>query len=415
MNIILFEDSDCTGLSPISLARPVYAITCATYRLIDWIAQLGGPVWGVVRPHLQTLQETDYLPGVLQISEVSGKECLLVNARVVPTLKNFQVLQQLVTTSQACVVRSGGVLAAARLSAAASQQLLTGQLMGTTFTESELLNELFEASVELDLFHYPHDVVRWNVSAFSDNLNYRLQQGSYQEMAAGVYSAGGTKLGDHVVWDTTAGPIVLETDVEIGPHVFLKGPLYLNNGAKVSEFTSLKNAVYLGHRAKVGGEVESTIVESYSNKNHHGYLGHSYLGSWVNLGAGTSNSNLKNTYGEVSIQYGDSKIQSGMQFLGCVIGDYSKTAINTAIFTGKVIGVCSTVYGFVTRNVSSFTNDARSLGDATELSLRTMTTCQERVFSRRGIEQRSCDIQLLQDMYHLTSQERDLDDRPLSF
>ena len=103
-----------------------------------------------------------------------------------------------------------------------------------------------------------------------------------------------------------------------------------------------------------------------------------------------------------------------MQFLGCVIGDYSKTAINTSIFTGKVIGVCSTLYGFVTSNVSSFTNDARSLGDATELSLRTMATCQERIFSRRGIEQRSCDIQLLQDMYDLTAQERDLDDRPLS-
>ena len=94
---------------------------------------------------------------------------------------------------------------------------------------------------------------------------------------------------------------------------------------------------------------------------HHGYLGHSYLGSWVNFGAGTSNSDLKNTYGPVNMEYRGRKIGTGMQFVGCFVGDYVKTAINTSIFTGKTIGVCSMVYGFVTANVPAFCNYAKTV------------------------------------------------------
>ena len=108
--------------------------------------------------------------------------------------------------------------------------------------------------------------------------------------------------------------------------------------------------------------MEAAVVEPYSNKQHHGFLGHSYLGSWINLGAGTCNSDLKNTYGTVNMEYPGGKAATGMQFLGCVMGDYSKTAINTGIFTGKVIGVCSMMYGFVTSNVPSYVNYARLFG-----------------------------------------------------
>ena len=91
----------------------------------------------------------------------------------------------------------------------------------------------------------------------------------------------------------------------------------------------------LGHTTKIGGEIEASIVEPYTNKQHHGFLGHSYLGSWINLGAGTCNSDLKNTYGNVKMDYRGESVATGMQFVGCFMGDYAKTAINTGIFTGK--------------------------------------------------------------------------------
>jgi glucose-1-phosphate thymidylyltransferase len=153
--------------------------------------------------------------------------------------------------------------------------------------------------------------------------------------------------------------------------------------------------------------VEASIVESYTNKQHHGFLGHSYLGSWINLGAGTCNSDLKNTYGTINMEYTFGKVATNMQFLGCIIGDYTKSAINTGIFTGKVIGVCSMLYGFVTTNVPSFVNYARLFGQVATLPPEVMIAAQGRMFARRNVPQRDCDRQLICDIYDLTMSERE--------
>jgi glucose-1-phosphate thymidylyltransferase len=208
--------------------------------------------------------------------------------------------------------------------------------------------------------------------------------------------------------DATAGPIVLEEGVAIGPLCYLKGPIYVERRARIVEHAVLKDCVSVGRASKVGGEVEASIIEPYTNKQHHGFLGHSYLGSWVNLGAGTCNSDLKNTYGDVSADYQGTRTATGMQFFGAVLGDYTKTAINTSIFTGKTIGACSMLYGFITSNVPSFVNYARTFGQVTELPPAVMETSQQRMFERRNILQRPSDIQLLHDMYVLTHAQRQL-------
>jgi glucose-1-phosphate thymidylyltransferase len=138
------------------------------------------------------------------------------------------------------------------------------------------------------------------------------------------------------------------------------------------------------------------------------------LGSWINLGAGTCNSDLKNTYGKINIEYGDRKMATGMQFLGCIMGDYSKSAINTGIFTGKVIGVCSMLYGFVTSNVPSYVNYARLFGQTSLLPPDVMINTQARMFARRKVEQRQCDMDLIQAMYDRTESERESSEQ-LSF
>jgi glucose-1-phosphate thymidylyltransferase len=103
-----------------------------------------------------------------------------------------------------------------------------------------------------------------------------------------------------------------------------------------------------------------------------------------------------------------------MQFVGCMMGDYAKTAINTGIFTGKVIGVCSMMYGFVTTNVPSFVNYARLFGQVTELPAEVMIATQQRMFARRNVTPRPCDVQLIHAMYELTRHERQLAGEPLA-
>ena len=206
--------------------------------------------------------------------------------------------------------------------------------------------------------------------------------------------------------DTRKGPIVIDSGAKLGPFCYLRGPVYIGPSARVNEHTSLKDSVYLGHTSKTGGEVEASIIEPYSNKQHHGFLGHSYIGRWVNLGAGTSNSNLKNTYGTVNMTYGGQRVVTGMNFVGCFVGDYAKSAINTSIFTGKTIGAASMVYGFVTSNVPSFVNYARSFGQVTEAPVDVVVSMQARMFARRSVEQRPCDAELLRAMFERTRAER---------
>ena len=251
--------------------------------------------------------------------------------------------------------------------------------------------DLPPAAAELRLFEFPHDVIREHERSLRENLEFRLRDG-YRQQSDGLFVADGVTIGPHLVTDTNAGPILLDAGSSIGPFCLLSGPAYVGPGARLIEMAVLKDGVAIGARAKIGGEIEASIVEPLSNKQHHGFLGHSYVGSWVNLGAGTSNSDLKNTYGSVTMDYGGRRVPSGMQLVGCFIGDYAKTAVNTGIFTGKAIGVCSMAYGFVTTNVPGFTNYARSMGQVTEIGVDVAVATQARMFARRGIEQRDCDV-----------------------
>ena len=419
MQILLFEDDLVPRLYPITVGRPAYAVTCASFRLIDWLAELardsGAKIHGVVRPHLAELQRLDFA-AIDTGPWDPRKDTLLVNARLVPSAATAQSLAKIVRQARSGVVLAGDAIAAAWIDSSgplpqpgSAPDRFAEQLRTTVAGKLPVLDGL-----SLDLFAYPHDVVRQSMAIFESNLTHRIRSGRYREVASGVYAADGASLGTYTVTDTSKGPIVLDAGASVGPHCVLRGPAYLGVDARVIEHSAIKDMVSLGHTTKIGGEVEASIIEPYTNKQHHGFLGHSYLGSWINLGAGTCNSDLKNTYGQVKMDYRGQQVATGMQFLGCIMGDYAKTAINTGIFTGKTIGCCSMVYGFVTTNVPSFVNYARLFGQVTELPPEVMVATQHRMFTRRMVEQRPCDIQLLHSMYELTRHERQLAGEPLA-
>ncbi len=416
MEVVLFEDGLVPQLFPITIGRPAFQIHCGSYCLGELLGRLGSLRAALVRPYLSDLVQADHPDWTVWPSPQglasSDKKCLLVNARLVPGVTVVRQLAELVKSEQPMLIQSGDCVAAAVVPSV--DPLKGEQLTGNQL--AEWLDELQLPVVESDLplLHYPHDVVRYHLAVLNDNLEDRLAKGDYRELTDGVFAAEGATLGDYCVADASQGPIVLEERAQIGPYCYLSGPAHLGAGARVIEHAAIKDAVALGHTTKIGGEIEASIIEPYTNKQHHGFLGHSYLGSWVNLGAGTSNSDLKNTYGQVGMEYEGRKVATGMQFIGCMIGDYAKTAVNTSIFTGKTIGVCSMVYGFVTTNVPSFTNYARSFGQVTEVSAEVLVSTQARMFARRNVVQRPCDIQLLRDMYELTRHERRIAEEPLS-
>jgi UDP-N-acetylglucosamine diphosphorylase/glucosamine-1-phosphate N-acetyltransferase len=146
-----------------------------------------------------------------------------------------------------------------------------------------------------------------------------------------------------VVFDTRAGAVVIEEGVEVRSGARLEGPLYA--GARSRLLGGYLKASVFGPRSVVRGEITNSLFLGYANKAHDGFVGHSVIGHWVNLGALTTTSNLKNTYGEVSLQVGDTQLATNRQLLGSLIGDHAKTAIGTMLATGTVVGAGANVFG----------------------------------------------------------------------
>lgn len=408
MQILCFEDEQIDRLRPIIQARPGYAITSASFRLLDWLRRLPGDLRAAVRPYLRLIQSLDYQLDGLDGMPADPEGMLLVNARVAPSVSLEAELRSLADQTRTCVVLDpqDQTVLAARVVAS---ELKTLGTLDHENVWSQLLEKVRSApshDAKITAFHWPHDVVKHHMAEMPAAMEWRLKHGDYQEIRDGLFVRPGVQIGDHLVVDSSEGPILLDEDVKVGPFCYLSGPVYAGPKARLIEHAALKDGVSLGHTVKIGGEVEASVIEPYTNKQHHGFLGHSYLGSWINLGAGTCNSDLKNTYGTINIQYGEAKVATEMQFLGCFVGDYAKTAINTSIFTGKVIGVCSMMYGFVTSNVPSYVNYARLFGQTSLLPADVMINTQRRMFERRNVEQRECDKQLIRDMYELSADER---------
>ena len=418
MHIIIFEDHHVPQLFPVTTARPAFAINIGTYRLIDLVRRFGSHVEVMVRPHLREIVKLDFPDLWTPEKGKRSAPILAINARVVPHIDLFQKIQEIVKQGQSGVVHAHNDIVCAfcvNENPFPHDFVGSAQLTGISADIHIKPLNLKPFNIQMPMLEYAHDIVRYQLRIMNDNMNDRLKTGTYKEIADGVFAADKAQtLGQHCVTDTTEGPIIFEEGVHVGPFCYFRGPVYVGRKTKIVEYAALKDAVSIGSTAKIGGEIEAAVVESYSNKQHHGFLGHSYLGSWINLGAGTSNSDLKNTYGEVVMEYGRAKVKTGMQFVGSFIGDYAKTAVNTSIFTGKTIGACSMLYGFITTNVPSFVNYARTFGQVTETSIETLVSTQARMFARRNVEQRPCDVQLIRDIYDITKHERQLASEPLS-
>lgn len=201
-----------------------------------------------------------------------------------------------------------------------------------------------------------------------------------KEIEKGVHVGRNVKIEPNTFFDTSGGPIVIDEGTKIKANSILRGPLFIGKDCVVNSFAEISHS-NIGDVCRVGGEIENCVMQSYSNKQHYGYIGHSYIGSWVNLGAGTNISDLKNTYSTIKMKGKD----TGQVKLGAVIGDYCKTAINTSIFCGKVIGVSSHLYGTVTEDVSPFTSHVAP-GKLYELPLELAVKIQRAMAGRRDVE-----------------------------
>ncbi len=405
VDIILFEDTDVEKLAPLTALRPTYTISCGGQTLLDAVRRRAARIAASVRPFLAEFQRCEFPElKAVDLAHKLQRPAWLLNARLIPRGDLLDVLERLREHAGNSRFMLGGAVAAAHVGAGTSPiELLGGDGSVRMPARQGTRHPLPE---QLGLLEYPFDVIRHHEDTLAVNLALTIADGNHVELADGVYAHPSFTPPKFWATDTTDGPVIVQENACVGPFTLLEGPALVGPHARINEHSALKHGVTVGPYAKAGGEIECSILESYANKQHAGFLGHSYVGSWVNLGAGTTNSDLKNTYGTVQVVVGDKKLDTGMQFLGCVVGDYAKTAINSAIFSGKWLGACSMVYGTVTQHVPAFVNHLPAPGTSTAIDPKVIVSMQDRMFRRRGKAQQPFHVQLIHDLFARTCEQR---------
>jgi len=228
-----------------------------------------------------------------------------------------------------------------------------------------------------------HDINRLNNLTSLNKAPYYSVTGKHE-----VLTGENVQIEPGVVFLTDKGPIVLQDDVKIMANSVIRGPSAVCRGSTVKTGARIYENTTIGPVCKIGGEVDNCIFHSYANKAHDGFSGNSIFGQWTNLGADTNTSNMKNNYSKISVvdYYKGEKIKTNRQFFGTVLGDHSKTAINTMLNTGTICGVSSNILssGFPPNHIRSFTwiSDKNTTTYTFDKAVETMKI----VMSRRNIE-----------------------------
>lgn len=352
MKLVIFEDGSVERLHPLTLTRPAAELRCGMTSLAEKIARAAGlPVSGYfVREYLaDTFAQRVSDVAVNNAEVLKRDDLLLVNARVLAIGLTIETggAERAVWVAEPPKGSGhpdvGRQLAWLRVSKETMKPLAEKPLSEIV---AHLAEKLPGEEKEVILADYLWNLIHHNPDALKEDfalLGKKGVEGRMHEQAAVVgdarnlWIAPGAVVHPFVAIDVTGGPVVIDEGAEVHPHTRIEGPGYIGKktilvGGKIREGCSI------GPVCRVGGEVEESIIHGYSNKYHDGFLGHAYVGEWVNLGALTTNSDLKNDYTGVKVYVCGKVVDSEDTKVGCFIGDHTKTSIGTLFNTGTVVG-----------------------------------------------------------------------------
>ena len=249
---------------------------------------------------------------------------------------------------------------------------------------------------EARLLSFPWQIIEENPGVIEDDFQKWPFRGQSEESIVypGVQMVGeenivvgeGAVIRPGVVLDASSGPIIINDGSTVMPNASLLGPVYVGSSSIVKTGAKILEGTSIGDVCKIGGEVDQTIFAAYANKQHDGFIGHSYVGEWVNIGAGSNNSDLKNNYSAVRMWCAGILRETGRQFLGLIMGDHSKTGIGTLFNSGTVVGFNCNIYGsaLVDKFVPSFSWGAGE--ESVEYQLEKALLTAQVVMERRNVK-----------------------------
>jgi UDP-N-acetylglucosamine diphosphorylase/glucosamine-1-phosphate N-acetyltransferase len=411
MRIAFFEDRQALEFGPIAQLRPVFELVCGHFSLRERaIRCLSVTEWGgFVRDDLEEsyrelhpeahINDADWLD--------QGPTLFLNGGWLAPAEALAQIDPQTVGLVDGTVVYLTVEAAEARLFDAEPWESAIYQIARTRR----------RVSAAGKMLVHPWQLVAHNAAQIASDFAARLSPQGWHPGNSQVALIGSAdqvavdraaRVDPFVVFDTTHGPISVDAGAVIQSFTRLEGPCHIGIGAQLFR-ANIRGGTTIGPACRVGGEIEASILQSHVNKYHEGFLGHSYLCPWVNLGALSTSSDLKNDYSAVRVPLSGKSIDSGMVKVGCFIGDHTKTGLGSLFNTGSSIGVmCMILPGgeLLPKHVPSFT--AVWHGElADRMPLERSLAAARIAMQRRDVELTAPQERLLRRVHAATQAERD--------
>jgi UDP-N-acetylglucosamine diphosphorylase/glucosamine-1-phosphate N-acetyltransferase len=391
--IYLFEDSKLDRLFPLTMSRAAFELRCGALTLLQRAQRMiGADLAGVlVRDGIAPVVRQRI--GVPVNPPVGTREgVVLINARWLMLAKPGEMPEDSAGLASDAIVWM-------HLSAQKAATVDFGKLDDPKTLEA-VLSQVQRVAAGATMIERPWDLLHWQNEAIL--LDFAAlgpkQRGTMLGVVNqlgddGIHISAGAVIYPGVVLDGRGGPIMIGEKAEIKANAVITGPVAIGDGAVVRTMADIREGTVLGPGARVGGEVIGSIFFANANKQHHGFVGQSIVGEFANLGAGTTTSNLKNTYGIVRMPINNMEESTGKQFLGAVIGDHAKIGIGTYLSTGSVVGFASHIT--TPRPPKFVPSFAWVTGKRIErVDFEKVVAIATTVLNRRGMEMTQADVDL---------------------
>ena len=365
-SIVLIEPNNALNFYPFSVLHTIFELRCGAFRLFEKIGKL------FPNSNISFLSDRQenlncFLKKFnLKNTEPNKKNVLFLLANLLPTTVFFNELKEQYNSfllkgdnQKQIVCFTKDNLPIAYFFPELSDNFINNYSINNIKNDFYFKIEIKSAKI-LDFIW---DAIEYNGLAIEDDFNFFHSKNSSQIDKVTLLNEKNINISKTAiilpgaVLDASEGVIIIDENAKIMPNSVITGPCYIGRNSTIKVASKIYEKTSIGEFCKVGGEVENSIIQSYSNKQHDGFLGHSFISEWVNLGADTNTSDLKNNYGEIKINIGCQSIKTGRMFLGLLCGDHTKSAINTSFTTGTAAGICSILFhsGFLPNYIPSFT------------------------------------------------------------
>ena len=410
MSLALFEDLYWQNFEPVSLTKATFDIKVGAKSFFEE-HQLSPEVL-LTREYLASVTSERH-PNCTVNPTSLGSDTVFVNGLLHPGAlypdRLFNINHTFAITAD-----NNRRLLVARLDSKGIEYLqdcvTTGRRIDVKKLNVEKLTDLEDHQTE-GIISQPWDLIRVLENSLATQVSTMKSEAQLGNGVAVVGSNSVTVEKDASV-ETGAVLDVRNGGIHIGRGAYIAasrivGPAYIDALTQVKQFTVIESS-YIGYNCRIGGEIEHSIISDHTNKAHAGFIGHSYIGEWVNLGAMTTTSDLKMTYGNIKMNSGkNKKIDTGQNKIGSFFADMVKTSIGTLIYSGRRIGVSSHLHGLIAQDVPSFTIYGTSIGARNiELRLESIIETQRKMMKRRNQTMTKAYEQLVEDVFTVTARDR---------